>query len=87
MDTFCALRKKDVINICDGMRLGFVSDLEFDRRTGRICKLFVSNEPCYFGLFGKSGKIIVPWDCIVRIGDDIVLVNLEGNDSFLKGCC
>ena len=87
MDSFCALKRKEVINVCDGMRLGNVSDLEFDRRTGRILRLTVSGEPCYFGIFGRCGKIVVPWECIVKIGDDIVLVNVDKQDMFLKGNC
>ncbi len=87
METFCALRKKEVINVCDGMRLGFVTDLEFDKKTGRICRLIVSGEPCYFGVFGRSSKVIVSWDCIVKLGDDIILVNIDKQDMFLKGNC
>ena len=30
----CDLREKEVINICDGERLGFVEDVEFDLCTG-----------------------------------------------------
>ncbi len=87
METFCAFRKKEVINVCDGMRLGNVTDLEFDTRTGRICSVTVSGEPCYFGLIGRSDKVVVPWECIVKIGDDIVLVNVDNKDRFLKGNC
>ena len=32
----CDLREKEVINICDGERLGFVEDVEFDLCTGKI---------------------------------------------------
>ena len=87
MDTFCGLKKKEVINVCNGLRLGYVTDLEFDRRTGRICTLIVAGEPCYFGVFGKCGRVTVPWDCIAKISDDIVLVSIENNDRFLKGGC
>jgi len=87
METFCGLRRKEVINVCDGMRLGNVSDIEFDRGTGRILRLIVSGEPCYFGIFGKSGRVIVPWECIVKMGDDIILVNVDKQDMFLKGKC
>lgn len=84
MDTFGQLKKKEVINICSGLRLGYITDLEFDRCTGRICAFTVSGEPCYFGVFGKGGKLTVPWGCIVKISDDIVLVSIENNDRGLK---
>ena len=32
----CDLREKEVINICDGERLGFVEDVEFDLCTGKL---------------------------------------------------
>ena len=32
----CELREKEVINICDGKRLGCIVDLEFDVCTGKI---------------------------------------------------
>lgn len=35
------LRDKEVINICDGRRLGFVQDVDFDCKTGCIYFLIV----------------------------------------------
>ena len=37
----CELREKEVINICDGEKLGNVCDLDFDVKTGRICSLII----------------------------------------------
>ena len=34
--TFCELREKEIINICDGARLGCICDLEIDDSTGTI---------------------------------------------------
>ena len=39
----CELRQKEVINICDGQRLGFVEDMEFDLCKGKIQKLLFKN--------------------------------------------
>jgi YlmC/YmxH family sporulation protein len=39
--TFCELREKEIINICDGARLGCICDLEIDDSTGTICSIVV----------------------------------------------
>lgn len=37
MVRLCELRDKEVINVCDGERLGNVCDIDFDEKTGQIC--------------------------------------------------
>ena len=78
---FTGLRCREVINACDGNRLGFVSDVEVDVNCGRIVSIIVP-VPCRcFGLFGKHEDFVIPWKCIRRIGEDVILV--EGDlDSF-----
>ncbi len=66
-------RDKEVISVCDGRRLGFVCEIEFDVCDGRITAIVVKGEG---GLFsGKGGDILVPWDKIQKIGEDIILVD------------
>ena len=72
----CELRDKDVINVCDGNRLGQVADFEIDPSCGRICALIVSPDTVAGMLFSKN-RIRVPWDRIVRIGKDAVLVDVR----------
>jgi sporulation protein, YlmC/YmxH family len=76
METFCCFRKKEVINICDGMRLGFVCDLEIDIRHGKICKIIVPEGNRYIGFFCREREFRIPWECIRKIGDDIILVDV-----------
>ena len=59
------LRCKEVINITDGQRLGFVSDVEVQLPEGKVLALVVPGPCRFFGL------------CIRRIGSDIILVELE----------
>ena len=66
---------KDVINVKDGRRLGCVSDVEIDVCSGRLIAIIISGE-CKGFLFGKCEKIRIPWDRIVRIGDDAILVDI-----------
>lgn len=67
-------RDKEVISVCDGRRLGFVAEIEFDVCDGRIVAIVVQGEG---GLFGprRGSEVTVPWDCIQKIGEDIILVD------------
>ena len=52
--TFCELREKEIINICDGARLGCICDLEIDDSTGTICSIVV------LGAFAQFGRTCYP---------------------------
>ena len=71
-----SLRCKEVINVSDGCRLGFVSDVEIDLATGKVAALVVPGPCRFFGLFGRGDDFVIPWRCICRIGDDIILVDI-----------
>ena len=71
------LRCKEVINVTDGLRLGFVSDVEILLPHGKVLALVVPGPCRFFGLFGRKDDFVIPWNCIRRIGSDIILVELE----------
>ena len=71
------LRCKEVINVTDGLRLGFVSDVEILLPEGKVLALVVPGPCRVFGLFGRKDDFVIPWNCIRRIGSDIILVELE----------
>ena len=71
------LRCKEVINIRDGCRLGFPCDVEVDMDTGHLVAVVVPGPCKFFGLFGREKDWVIGWDCIARIGDDIILVEKE----------
>lgn len=70
-----SFRDKEVINSCDGRRLGCVSDIEFDVCDGRITAIVV---PLKGGFFGCGEEIVIPWQKIQKIGEDVILVDAEG---------
>lgn len=82
-EKFSCLQEKEVINICDGKRLGCVCDCELDAATGKICTLIIPEEGGKWSFFGKERAYFVPWRCIRRIGDDIILVEVE-RDEILR---
>lgn len=72
---FRDLRRKEVININDGSRLGLVADADFRAPEGQVVAVIVYGPARFFGLFGRGEEFYIPWDCIQRIGDDIILID------------
>ena len=69
------LRYKEVINVTDGTRYGYVGDVEVDLETGQVRTLVVPGRLRFFGLLGREDDYVLPWTCIARIGSDIILVD------------
>lgn len=71
------LKCREVINICDGNRIGFVADLELDCTGGNVVALIVPGRARFFGLIGREDDFVIPWPAIRRLGKDIILVEVE----------
>ncbi len=69
------MHEKEVINICDGTRLGYVDDLEVDTCTAQITALVIGGRSRLLGLLGRDQDIIIQWKDIEVIGDETILVN------------
>ena len=69
-------RKKEVINIKDGSRLGFVQDVTADLKTGTIKEIIVPGDNKLFGLFSNNEEIVIPWNAIKCISDELILVDI-----------
>ncbi len=74
--TFLDLRQKEVINCKDCKRIGCVADVDFDPNTGQICALIVPEAIHLFSCFGRSEKYYIRFCDVVRIGPDIILVDV-----------
>ena len=79
------LREKEVINICDGERLGYVCDVDFEIKTGRICNLIIPGPCKVLGILGRDQEYIISYEQIQRIGTDVILVAAE-REKCLKKC-
>jgi YlmC/YmxH family sporulation protein len=76
-ETFSELRCKEVINVSDGARLGYVCDLELRADDGRVLAIVVPGRCKLLGLGPAGEDYVIPWDCIRRIGADIILVDIR----------
>lgn len=70
------LRMREVINVLDGRRLGLIKDIDIDVENGKINALVLPGPARVFGFFGREDEIIIPWEKIVRIGLDVILVEV-----------
>ena len=69
-------KPKEVINITNGKRLGFVQDVTADLKTGTITEVIVPGNTNIFNFFSTNNEIIIPWNAIKIIGEDIILVEI-----------
>ncbi len=78
-----SLREKEVINIKDGARLGLISDIDVDLEKGRVKGIILPTEGKILGFIGKNNDRIIKWNNIVKIGVDVILVDLTPDyDSY-----
>lgn len=67
---------KQVVDCKNGRILGYTVDLKFDGECGEICSFFVreNGKLCFKP---KSHTVEIPWDKITKIGDDIIIVDVD----------
>lgn len=68
-------KHKEVINIKNGKRLGHVQDVTADLKTGTITAIIVPGSSKMFNIFASDSEMLIPWENITCIGDDIILVD------------
>ncbi len=77
------MRQKEVINIKDGCRFGFICDVEIDIVEGTIKSLIVPGPGKVFGMFGRDQEYKIPWSSVKQIGEDIILVEMESSKALI----
>ncbi len=69
-------RQKEVVDIETGKRLGYICDMDLDEESGRVKSVTVPSGKLFASVMKNSDKVI-PWEKIMKIGEDMVLVKLE----------
>lgn len=77
------LRMREIVNVQDGRRLGLIKDIDLDLENGRISAIILAGSSRMLGFFGRDEEIVVPWEKIVKIGVDVILVEVPNlSDNF-----
>ena len=75
------MREKEIINIRDGAKIGFIYDFEIDLENGRVVAIIVPGPGKILGMFGKNNDLVVQWKDIIRIGTDAILVDINTKEK------
>ncbi len=73
------LRCKEIIDVRDGSRFGYVGDAQVDLDSGQVTALVIPGRLRLFGLLGREEDMVFPWAAVRRVGEDTVLV--EGGEK------
>ena len=88
--SFCELRKKEVVNAADGSKLGHIVDMIISVESKAALGIVAPAKRS--GLFGKEQNIFIQLGCIVKIGSDVILIDMNedgrcrGEKPPEKGC-
>ena len=69
-------RQKEVVNLSNGKKLGYICDVEIDFNDAKIISVVVPGSSKTFNVFGRSDDMVIPWSKIVKIGDSVILVDV-----------
>ncbi|KXZ39560.1 sporulation protein, YlmC/YmxH family [Alkalithermobacter thermoalcaliphilus JW-YL-7 = DSM 7308] len=74
------IMEKEIVNINNGRKLGFIGDIEIDTNDGTIKSLVVYNDNSKLYLLGRSEMYSISWKNIVKIGCDTILVDYKDSN-------
>lgn len=70
------LQNKDVISIKDGKKIGNIIDVTLDS-DGKTSALVVEKSKFLISMFSSQGEILISWNQIEKIGEDVILVSIS----------
>ena len=80
--SFLELKAKQVVNTVDGKCLGHITDVIFDVVTANALGFVVPQpNPGFWGLFRNNKDLFIPYNCVCKIGVDVILVELYVDDN------
>ena len=83
MLSFFDIRGKEVINIKEGIRIGYVHDILIDSKRGSIDSIIVYKEiRRFYGFWKQNKELIIPFEKVKKLEGDVILTSF--NDENIK---
>ena len=70
------LRVMRIVNIADGKILGKISDLVMDVNRGYVKAIIMPGDTKWPVFWSSAKEIEVPWENIIKIGHDFIIVDM-----------
>ena len=77
MVSLTVLCEKDIISISTGQNIGRADDIEFNEKNAKVENLIVFGRPKLFGLLGRGKDVRIPWEDVITVGKDVILINSQ----------
>ncbi len=79
MINYSDLIEKDIISLQHGENIGQFDDAEIDVQKGKITALYIEEGGKILGVLGKNRVRTISWKDIVKIGVDVIIVNIDSD--------
>lgn len=80
--SFSEIRRKDVVNICDGKKLGKPIDLVLNDSACAEALVVPGRSGGLLGLLRQDREgCVIPWGRVRRVGDDVILVEIDSRTN------
>ena len=75
------IMEEEIINVKNGKKLGFITDIDLDVENGKVSSFSITGSSGNF--FYRGAEIdTVYWNDILRIGCDTIIVSIGSNLNF-----
>ena len=81
MTNYMDLLEKDIVNMKNGEIIGRFDDVELDVNKGKITAFYIEEGSKFMGILGKTKSRRIMWEDIIRIGIDVIIVNIDDDNN------
>ena len=82
----CELVGKEIVNICNGSRLGVVgdSDMAINIDSGEIQSIILPRKSNFINLWVDRQHLVIPWEAVRKVGSEVIIVELDQSNPLYQ---
>ncbi len=82
----CELVGKEIVNICNGSRLGVVgdSDMAINIESGEIQSIILPRKSNFINLWVDRQHLVIPWEAVRKVGAEVIIVELDQSSPLYR---